>query len=801
MNRKILVTVQLFLLTLLVGVLAATAPAGASTEEWGSQTGQTGQSQPQPQQPTGGGRAEPLAPVGNGFSYQGQLEDGGVPADGLYDFVFKVYSSSVGGVQVGTTYTGTGRPVTDGLFTTFVDPGTGVFNGEARYLEIAVRPFGGGGFTTLTPRQALTAAPYAVGLVPGAVIAGTVANNEILILRNTSPTGGGLAIETNGGFGQYTFNTGGPSADFYGNDSQFAVNVYNASPDSNSIALNGYTYAGTGLLGQGGQYGVKGEGYGSGIGVYGTGVDIGVKGEAGDIGVQGISSTPSGKGGHFINTLGGALLAETPGNYAVEGITTGATGVSIVGTANSGTGGWFTSDTGVALVAESDTDMAVLAHSYASMAAEFESISGPLAIGVTANQGTGINIVGVTGGLVANASGTDSTAIIGTANNGTDSEGVVGNSNTGTGVVGNGGAHGGEFFGAIGSFSDGVDYGVVGNSDSGTGGWFTSDDGTAVRAYSATDLAVWATSNSSIAVVGNSDTDSAAQFQSISGEYVVEVTAFEGTGINIVGVTGGLIANASGTDSTAIIGTANNGLLAKAVEGNSTQGTGGHFTTESGDAVAGISTSGNGGRFDSDTGHALIGISNYGNGGYFQSVLGTALYATSFTGLAGEFNGQVQVTGDLTVTGYIHKLGGGFVIDHPLDPANKYLNHSFVESPDMMNVYNGNVTTNAKGEAVVLLPDYFEAVNKEYRYQLTVMGQFAQAIISSKIKNNRFTIKTDKPNVEVSWQVTGIRKDVYAEQNRIQVEVEKSQQDKGKYLHPKEWGKPESLGINYEHGR
>jgi len=140
-------------------------------------------------------------------------------------------------------------------------------------------------------------------------------------------------------------------------------------------------------------------------------------------------------------------------------------------------------------------------------------------------------------------------------------------------------------------------------------------------------------------------------------------------------------------------------------------------------------------------------------------------------------------------------------IDHPLDPTNKYLYHSFVESPDMMNVYNGNITTSAQGEAMVVLPDYFEALNKDFRYQLTVIGQFAQAIVATEIgassEHNTFKIQTDKPNVKVSWQVTGIRKDPYAEQNRIQVEVEKPVSERGTYLHPTAYGQPASKGLDY----
>ena len=145
-------------------------------------------------------------------------------------------------------------------------------------------------------------------------------------------------------------------------------------------------------------------------------------------------------------------------------------------------------------------------------------------------------------------------------------------------------------------------------------------------------------------------------------------------------------------------------------------------------------------------------------------------------------------TNGLAVFGNITKGGGSFKIDHPLDPENKYLYHSFVESPDMMNIYNGNVTTDASGQAIVELPEWFDALNRDFRYQLTVIGTFARAIVLEKIKDNRFVIATDAPAVEVSWQVTGIRHDPYAEMNRIQVEEDKPEAERGKLLHPEAWG-------------
>lgn len=145
---------------------------------------------------------------------------------------------------------------------------------------------------------------------------------------------------------------------------------------------------------------------------------------------------------------------------------------------------------------------------------------------------------------------------------------------------------------------------------------------------------------------------------------------------------------------------------------------------------------------------------------------------------------NVNIEGDLYVSGAVSKGSGTFMIDHPLDPKNKYLYHSFVESPDMMNIYNGNITTDKDGNATVDMPDYFQALNMEFRYQLTPMGQFAQAIVFEKIENNKFVIKTDKPNVEVSWQVTGVRNDAYSQKNRVKVSVEKPENEKGTYLHP-----------------
>jgi trimeric autotransporter adhesin len=127
-------------------------------------------------------------------------------------------------------------------------------------------------------------------------------------------------------------------------------------------------------------------------------------------------------------------------------------------------------------------------------------------------------------------------------------------------------------------------------------------------------------------------------------------------------------------------------------------------------------------------------------------------------------------------------------MDDPLDPANKYLYHSSVESPDMKNIYDGTVVTDGSGTAVVHMPAWFGALNTDFRYQLTTIGQPAQAWIASEMANGSFTIKTSRAGVKVSWQVTGIRQDAWANAHRIQVEVDKAPADQGHYIHPELFG-------------
>jgi len=191
----------------------------------------------------------------------------------------------------------------------------------------------------------------------------------------------------------------------------------------------------------------------------------------------------------------------------------------------------------------------------------------------------------------------------------------------------------------------------------------------------------------------------------------------------------------------------------------------------------------------------VSGVYGSASGGTTGTRYGVYGYATGgTTAYAGYFNGNAEVTGTLA------KGGGSFKIDHPLDPENKYLYHSFVESPDMMNIYNGNIILDENGKATVTMEDWFEALNYEFRYQLTALGQAGPNLyISQEVEGNKFQISGGTAGMKVSWQVTGVRKDAFAEKNRIPVEVDKSADEKGLYLHPEAFNKSKNKGINYAH--
>ncbi len=147
------------------------------------------------------------------------------------------------------------------------------------------------------------------------------------------------------------------------------------------------------------------------------------------------------------------------------------------------------------------------------------------------------------------------------------------------------------------------------------------------------------------------------------------------------------------------------------------------------------------------------------------------------TKLAGVFEGDVEVASDITIGGTMSAAAKAFKIDHPLDPDNKFLVHNSIESNERINIYSGNIITNDEGFSTVELPQYMSALNTDFKYQLTIVDKnFAQAIIWEPVnpESNTFVIKTNEPNIKVSWQLTGTRQDSWALENPMQVEVDKN---------------------------
>ena len=225
------------------------------------------------------------------------------------------------------------------------------------------------------------------------------------------------------------------------------------------------------------------------------------------------------------------------------------------------------------------------------------------------------------------------------------------------------------------------------------------------------------------------------------------------------------------------------GVFGEAAKDNANGVTG--WNTGAGPGVYALSKAGTGLYATTEGGRGVYAARIYSEEGD-----GLHVQAGGQNGFAGYFEGNVSVTGLLS------KQAGGFKIDHPLDPEDKYLYHSFVESPDMKNLYDGVVVLDAEGSAWIDLPAWFEALNQDYRYQLTPIGAPGPNLyIAREIEDNRFQIAGGEAGMKVSWQVTGTRHDPFAEANRIPVEEDKPPGEQESYLHPEAYGLPETLGV------
>jgi hypothetical protein len=746
--------------------------------------------------------------------YQGLLtQSTGAPlADGSYGMTFRIFDASTGG-SPSWSETQT-VPVANGYYSVFLGSSTSLpaepfFSGPQKYLEVQVNT------ETLAPRERIVSVPYAIlaetvpdsSLKTEKVADGQVVRSlnglkdHVALLPGTNvtitPTGNALTIAATGG---------GFSLPFAGTVNYFgsALAIENTDPDTG--AAGDFKRKPVGAKGPA----LRARNYGAGKAIEAESVDegpgIAVECSSPDNDSTALEVTHKGHGTAFEckadgDGPGGTIQCGDPGSTATafavahEGLGIGMTvqcsnpndpepafSVEHAGTGPTlqcvadGLGPAVTfqatnpsssqptlrvvhEGSGVTLQAVADGTGPAVTFQVAnpgSVAPTLQVVQDGGGTGIITNSTTGAALIaGSTGGTAGvfnggmfgtvsaalSVGGTGSKSQGGEGGSGADNEG--GNNGNGTEGKGHGSGHGGKFTAEGGR-------GVDATSTSGQGGFFTG---------------------SLLGITG------------------------QGTGPGAPGVKG-----QGGPDGHGVEGT------------GSGTGHGGKFTATSGNGVNATSSSNTGGLFTGlfeglrgqaggIGGTGVTGNSGPGPGGV--GIKGTSIdpsgAAVQGTGpTAAKFTGNVVITGNLTVTGSVSKGSGSFQIDHPLDPENKTLSHSFVESPDMMNVYNGNVTLDANGEAVVTLPEWFEALNRDFRYQLTAIGGPGPNLyVAEEVAHNQFKIGGGSADLRVSWQVTGVRQDAAAKLHRIPVEEMKTTAERGFYLDPKAYGKPVERGIDY----
>ena len=691
-------------------------------------------------------------------------DEAGKPKTGLVGITFSLYKDEEGGsplwietqnVQADATghYTALlGSASVEGV------PLSLFSSGEAQWLGVQVQG------QPPQPRVLLVSVPYALKAHEAETLSGRSISDFVLLKKTTAATtraANAPAISNGASSSKVPSAANGPTS-FVGTNTTQIVTVTQKGTGV-GLAATATTHAAVaGTITGKSNTGVYGLASNTAKGSNAAGVTGVANTETGP-GVQGITTSPTGFGvqGVVNSSMGGTAVQGL--NNATSGVSAGVSGQSAsTGTGSAGVVGNESATTGqvygVFGSTNSTTTNAIGVNGYeGAKTGQVYGVSGGtpsttnFAAGVTGFEGATSGLVyGVTGGTNSSTNGA-------------------------SGVNGYEGSKTGQVFGVFGSTTSATNFaaGVSGNASATTGQVYgvvgvsnsTTSGAAAVNGYEpATTGAVFgvngSTPSSSNGAAGMNGYEAATtgQVSGVTGstssatDGAAGVNAFEGA---ITGNTRGLNANVASTSGYAVYGDASAATGFTVGVFGDNHSTGGVGVIGKVQAAGGIA-----GEFANTAGSGYILLGQSGSA--FTTVFTVDASGTGF------FAGNLNVTGKLT------KGSGSFKIDHPLDPANKYLSHSFVESPDMMNVYNGNITTDRHGLATVNLPDYFEALNANFRYQLTVIGQFAQAIVKREISHNRFTIKTNKPLVKVSWQVTGIRHDAYANQYRIPVEEDEN---------------------------
>ena len=698
-------------------------------------------------------------PLTTAFTYQGELASAGTPAAGTFDLRFALYDDPGAGSQIGSPLCSDNIAVTDGRFTVQLDFGA-VFAGSQRFLEIWVRPDSGlpcsnnTGYTILGPRQPLTAAP-----------------NASFALNAANATSASSAANAS--------NLNGQPASFYSNAANLTGTLADARLTPNvTLLAAAQTFTGVKTFSSAPAFTSAGAPFtvSSTTRVDSLNADL----------LDGLDSSA------FLTGIPTPLQLAGSSSGAILRASNAGTGVSVMGiqgevTSNtiSGTsyGGFFTNadDTGIGVFGRTSGPSGQGVYGQATSAAN----NGAAAVFGQAAALSGANF----GGRFTNAS-TAGAAVRGeaTASTGLNYAGLFTNdSASGTAVRGEANAGSGTTYGGFFTSLSPAGTAVRGFQASGSaagastrGGWFSSISGTSLT-YGVEGRASNSNNGYSIGVNGEAD----------QGGYNVGVW---GTGNPNTGASYGVIGATYSPDGAGV--SASN----YADTGNAVALTASTSST-TGRATLSFATAGTGvnyaGRFEnsSTSGRAVFGWTTASTGTTY-GVLGQSSSSTGYGLMA---FGNSGATGTKS-----------FRIDHPSDPANKYLFHYSAESPEVLNIYSGKVTLDDRGEATVELPPYFAAINKDPRYTLTAIGapmpmlHVAREVDDSALKLAEsstgpaplvsFMIAGGAPNAKVSWEVKAVRNDLRLRLHPAPAELDKPDAEKGTFQHPELYNLPQDRG-------
>lgn len=491
----------------------------------------------------------------------------------------------------------------------------------------------------------------------------------------------------------------------------------------------------------------------------------------------------------------GLASASTGNAYGVFGESQSSSGRAVLGLANATSGvnygGYFDSDSvsGYGVYANSAGEYGVFGQSTLTSGTAYGVFGTSAAFNGYGIYGEATSTTGLNyGGRFRNVS-TSGGAITAAALSSTGSTyggRFENNSTAGRGVFGWALATSGTTYGVWGRSDSPTGRGVFGESSTGTGGYFTSTSGQALRAESDGDVAATIISTNP-GTVSTYPVGLLVQSNYQAGQ-------FDGTyyGVRGSGSEYGLQGTGNGeTESVGVRGSSAS-VDGRGVEGAGETGVAGFssvFRGVWGDAFdnSGGSAYGVHGEARSNPGRGVYGLASntfsgtgYGVRGVNQSPAGYGVYSAGDFGASGT---------------------KAFVIDHPFDPANKYLKHFCAEGPEPKNIYDGEITTDAKGWATVELPDYFTTINKNPKIQLTVEDSSEDFVMVKSvggIKDGTFRLRTSKGGVKVYWEVKAVRNDAWVKAHPPVVEVEKDPHERGKYQHPELYGQPKEMGVDYD---